>query len=238
MKSSSANSELKRAAGIKAADLVENNMMIGIGTGSTVAFFIEELGRRTRKGLNIKAVTTSFQSKLLCIENGIPLLHSFNIDHLDLAVDGADELDRSLNLIKGGGAAQTIEKIIAEMAQEFVVIADETKLVDHLCQKFPLPVEIIPDAFGLANRRIRELGGVPTIRMGVKKDGPVITDNGNFILDITFESVPKDLYYLESKLKSIPGLLETGLFLGIAKRAIVAAKDKVVELYPDGNDKI
>jgi ribose 5-phosphate isomerase A len=234
LKSVSSNVELKKMAGIHAADFVRDGMRIGIGTGSTVAFFIEELGRRTAQGLKIHGAATSYHTKILCIRYGIPMLDNMSLDHLDLAIDGADEIDPSLNAIKGGGAAQTCEKIIASMADEFILIADETKLVSNLCTNFPLPVEVIPAALSLAEKRVRELGGKPSIRKAIRKDGPVITENGNFILDITFQQPPLDLELLNVQLKKIPGLLETGLFLGMAKKALIGTESGVRTMLPKG----
>lgn len=234
MKSVSSNLELKKLVGIHAADFVKDGMQVGIGTGSTVAFFIEELGRRAAQGLKIHGAATSYHTRLLCIQNGIPMLDNMMLDHLDLAVDGADEIDPSLNAIKGGGAAHTCEKVIASMADEFILIADETKLVSNLCANFPLPAEIIPGALSLAEKRIRELGGKPKIRRAIRKDGPVITENGNFILDITFQEPPQDLELLDVRLKKIPGLLETGLFLGMAKKALIGTTGAVRTMFPIG----
>lgn len=232
MKSVSSNKELKKMVGVRAADLVKDGMRIGIGTGSTVVFFIEELARRVKDGLRIQGAPTSLGTRLLCVQYGIPLLDSMNIDHLDLAIDGADEIDPSLNAIKGGGAAHTCEKIIASMADEFVLIADQTKLVSSLCRKFPLPVEVIPASLSFTEKEIRQLGGAPAIRSAVRKDGPVITENGNFILDITFSSPPNDLALLDAQLKRIPGLLETGLFMGISKKALIGFQDTVETVLP------
>jgi ribose 5-phosphate isomerase A len=225
---------MKKMVGIHAADFVKDGMLIGIGTGSTVAFFIEELGRRIAQGLHICGAATSYHSRLLCVQNGIPMLDNMMLDHLDLAVDGADEIDPSLNAIKGGGAAHTCEKVIASMADEFILIADETKLVPNLCSHFPLPVEIIPGALSLTEKRIGQLGGKAKIRKAIRKDGPVITENGNFILDITFQEPPKDLELLDVQLKKIPGLLETGLFLGMAEKALIGSEGTVRIMLPKG----
>lgn len=232
MKSVSSNIELKRLTGIKAADLIDSGMTVGIGTGSTVAFFIEELGRRMKQGLEIKATATSYQSRILCQQAGIPLVDASFLDKLDIAVDGADEIDPGLNAIKGGGAAHTMEKVIASMADRFILIADETKLVPRLLTSFPLPVEVMPGALSLARKRIAALGGEANIRMAVRKDGPVISENGNFILDISFGSIPDDLKELDLLLKDIPGLVETGLFLGMAEMAIIGCKNEVRTIYP------
>jgi ribose 5-phosphate isomerase A len=235
LKSVSSNKELKQKVGRRAAEFVKDGMKIGIGTGSTVAFFIEELGRRVKEeGLSIQGVTTSLGSSLLCLKYGIPLMESMHCSHLDLAVDGADEIDPYLNAIKGGGAAHTIEKIIASMADEFILIADETKLVPALCRKFPLPIEVIPASLSYVEKRIRELGGTPEIRNAVRKDGPVISENGNFILDVTFSTPPEDVELLDRQLQNIPGIVETGLFLGIAKKALIGYEDSVEILLPKG----
>jgi ribose 5-phosphate isomerase A len=234
LKNASSNQELKKLAGIHAADLVQDGMLIGIGTGSTVAFFIKELGRRIREGLHIRGgVPTSCGTRLLCIEEGIPVIDSMQVNRLDLAIDGADEIDPCLNAIKGGGAAHTIEKIVASMSDEFILVADESKLSPALLTKFPLPVEVIPPALSLVKKRIELLGGKPVLRSGVRKDGPVITENGNFVLDINFDTRPSDLECLDAELKKIPGLLETGLFSGIAKKALISSKDGVETRFPE-----
>lgn len=232
MKSISSNKELKQMVGTRAADLVQSGMTVGIGTGSTITFLIQELGQRIKKGLSIQGVPTSHGTKLLCAEHDIPIVDSMQLNYIDLAIDGADEIDPSLNAIKGGGAAHTREKIIASMAKEFVLIADESKLVDSLCAKFPLPVEVIPASLSYAQQCIKQLGGTPILRSALRKDGPVITENGNFILDISFDQVPEDLEILDNQLQKIPGLLETGLFLGIAKKALIGCQDTVKLMYP------
>jgi len=229
LKSSSSNQELKRLVGQAAADLVEDGMTIGVGTGSTVAFFIEKLGERVRHGLKVKAVPTSYQSKIACHQMQIPLMEAGMIDRLDMAIDGADEIDHDLNAIKGGGAAHTNEKIIASMADSFILIADQSKLVHHLGMQFPIPVEIIPNALGFVIQRIKALGGDPKIRIAVKKDGPVVTDNGNFIADIYFTKAP-DIHKLNIELKMIPGVVDHGLFIGIAKKALIAGEKGILTL--------
>lgn len=231
MKSATDNQGLKQKVGIAAAKLVEDGMIVGIGTGSTIAFFIEELGKRVREGLSISGVATSYQSKLMCCQWGIPIIEASMVDRLDLAIDGADEIDGHLNVIKGGGAAQTIEKIIATMADEFIVIGDESKQVESLGIKFPIPVEVIPAALGLFNRLVKETGAEPKLRMAIKKDGPVISDNGNFIVDLYFKH-PPDIHSLENILISIPGVLETGLFLNMVCKALISKEGGVSMVFP------
>jgi ribose 5-phosphate isomerase len=223
MKNSHENQELKKLVGVAAAGLVSAGMTCGIGTGSTVAFFIEELGRRTQKeNLRITGVPTSFQSRLLCQKYTIPIRDPQDCSKLDLAVDGADEVDPELNLIKGGGAAQTREKVVAAMAEQFVVIVDESKLVPRLNHAFPVPVEIIPAALEFVSQKLKFLGGEPVLRMGVRKDGPVVTDNGQFILDVQFEA-GADLRKIDRDLHLTPGVVETGLFFDMTAMVLVGS---------------
>lgn len=230
MKNSDTNKDLKRMVGIAAAGIIENGMVCGIGTGSTVAFLIEELGRRVREEkLEIIGVPTSFQSKILCQANGIRVKDPQDCTELDLAIDGADEVDPQLNAIKGGGAAHTREKIVAAMAKQFVIIVDDSKLVPELGSTFPVPVEIIPSAFSFVKTTIEAWGGEATLRMGVKKDGPVVTDNGQFVLDVRFKT-GTDLREIDAHLHQLPGVVETGLFFDLAKQVLVGSgKDMTVK---------
>lgn len=224
MKNTDTNKDLKRLVGTAAAQLVENGMICGIGTGSTVAFLIEELGRRIKdENLDIIGVPTSFQSKILCRENGIRTLDLQECTGLDLAIDGADEVDPMLNAIKGGGAAHTLEKIVAAMAKRFVIIVDESKLVRKLGTTFPVPVEIIPSALGFITAKVRDWGGEPQLRMGVRKDGPVITDNGQLVIDIKFKT-GTNLRKIDNQLHQLPGVIETGLFYDLAQQVMVGSK--------------
>ena len=232
MKSVSSNRELKQRVGMNAADFVQDGMKVGIGTGSTVAFFIEELGRRVKSGLNILGVPTSYAARMLCLEHGIPVQDSMLSDRLDLAVDGADEIDPYLNAIKGGGAAHSCEKIIASMADEFILIADETKLVSSLCRKFPLPVEISPPALSFAKKQIRLLGGTAELRAQLART-PCDYRKRQFILDILFSILLRIWKGLTPNSKRFLALLETGL-LGIAKKALIGFQDKVELLLPKG----
>jgi ribose 5-phosphate isomerase A len=223
MKNTDTNKDLKRLVGTAAAQLVENGMICGIGTGSTVAFLIEELGRRIKdENLDIIGVPTSFQSKILCRENGIRTLDLQECNGLDLAIDGADEVDPKLNAIKGGGAAHTMEKIVAAMAKRFVIIVDESKLVRKLGATFPVPVEIIPSALGFITAKVRDWGGEPQLRMGIRKDGPVITDNGQLVIDIKFKT-GTDLRKIDNQLHQLPGVIETGLFYDLAQQVLVGS---------------
>lgn len=221
MKNSDTNKELKKLVGKAAAGLIHDDMVCGLGTGSTVAFLLAELGRRVREeNLRITGVPTSFQSRILCRNYAIPTLEIQDCSELDLAIDGADEVDPGFNVIKGGGAAHTREKIVAAMAKKFVVIIDESKLVDRLGQSFPIPVEVIPSALTYVSAVIKKMGGDPQLRMGVHKDGPVITDNGQFVVDAKFD--PKvNLREVDQILHQTPGVVETGLFYDMAQQVLV-----------------
>lgn len=210
---------LKEDVGKRATELVEDGFVVGLGTGSTTHYFIKHLGERVKnEDLDILGIPTSFQSLILAKEAGIEIT-TLNEHDVDLAVDGADEVDSSLDLIKGGGAAHTLEKLVDSSADKFVVIVDESKIVSHLGD-FPVPIEIIPESLRLVKNAVIGLGGSPELRMGVKKDGPVITDNGNFVLDAKFDRI-ENAYELEIELNTIPGVVENGIFSGITDKVIV-----------------
>ena len=210
MKDASANQSAKKAAGEAAADLVESGMVVGLGTGSTVAWTIKRLGERMKEeGLEFLGVPTSFQAESLAIECGIRLTTLNQHPVLDLAIDGADQVDHRLYVIKGGGAAHTREKVVACSARRFVIVADESKFANHLTH--PVPVEALPFALRLVERQLLELGGRPVLRLGKMKDGPVITDNGNFVLDVDFGRIEEPVE-LGARISRIPGLVEHGIF--------------------------
>lgn len=213
---------MKQEVGKAAAALVKSGMIVGLGTGSTTAYAIEYLGNRLQSGeiQDIKGIPTSFQAEVLAKQYGIPLTTLDVIDHIDIAIDGADEVDPQKNLIKGGGAAHTREKIVDALADQFVVVVDANKLVDKLGSSFLLPVEVIPMAITPVMRAIETLGGKPELRMGVKKAGPVITDQGNMVVDVKFDSIDNPAE-LEKTLNNIPGVLENGLFVGVADVVLV-----------------
>lgn len=222
MTSADAVKLMKQQVGKAAADRVQSGSIVGLGTGSTTAFTIQFLGDRLKSGelKDIKGVPTSFQASVLAKQYGIPLTTLDEIDRIHIAIDGADEVDPQKNLIKGGGAAHTREKIIDSLAEEFIVVVDSSKLVDRLGSTFPLPVEVLPLAVAPVTRAIEQLGGKPELRMGVKKDGPVITDQGLMVLDVTFDAIDNPAE-LEKTLNNIPGVLENGLFIGVADLVLI-----------------
>ena len=214
--------DLKKAVGKAAAERIKSNTIVGLGTGSTTVFAIQHLGERLKSGnlKNIVGIPTSFQSENLARECGIPLTTLNAVDHIDVAIDGADEVDPQKNLIKGGGAAHTQEKLVDSFAEYFIVVVDSSKVVEKLGSSFLLPVEVIPKAMKPVMLHLQKLGGKPEIRNAVKKDGPIITDQGNLVLDVKFDSLdnPEEL---EKTINNIPGVLNNGLFVGLADLVIV-----------------
>lgn len=214
---------MKQQVGKAAADRVQSGTIVGLGTGSTTAYAIQYIGERLQSGdlKDIKGIPTSFQASVLAKQYGIPLTSLDEVDRIDVAIDGADEVDPKKQLIKGGGAAHTREKIVDSLAEQFIVVVDESKLVDKLGLDFLLPVEVLPMAMTPVMRAIEALGGQPTLRMGVKKAGPVVTDEGNLVLDVKFDSGIDNPEELEKTLNNIPGVLENGLFVNVADVILV-----------------
>jgi len=211
----------KQIAAEKAVDSIEDGMIVGLGTGSTAYWAIQKIGERVREGLNIQAVASSTMSEDLAIELGIPILPFADVAIIDVTIDGADEVDTNLQLTKGGGGALLREKILAANSRKFIVIVDESKVVDSL-GAFPLPVEIVPFAYELTVRKLQSLGCELTIR---EKDGAhYITDNGNLIADCRFGSIT-DPVTLHQQLNLIPGVVENGLFVGLTSQLIVGHAD-------------
>ena len=213
---------MKQEVGKAAASLVKSNSIVGLGTGSTTAYAIQYIGERLQCGevQNIVGVPTSFQAEVLSKQYGIPLTTLDAINHIDIAIDGADEVDPQKNLIKGGGAAHTREKVVDYLANQFVVVVDAGKLVNKLGSVFAVPVEVIPMAVTPVMNAIKELGGKPELRMGVKKAGPVVTDQGNLVVDVRFDDIP-DPVNLEKVLNNIPGVLENGIFVNCADVVLI-----------------
>jgi len=224
--------QLKQLVAKVAMEYIKSDMIIGLGSGSTMVYVIEEIGKAIREGLikGIYGIPTSFQSEILGREHEIQILDFNTIEKIDLAIDGADEVDPMKNLIKGGGGAHTREKYIDYFAERFIVVADESKLVQNLGQKFAVPVEVLPEAYRSVQKKLTHLGAVSQVRMAVKKAGPVITDQGNFILDAKFTSInhPKQL---EMEINNIPGVIENGIFTRPVESVLIGS-------YSDGKAKV
>ncbi|PDY46657.1 ribose 5-phosphate isomerase A [Bacillus pseudomycoides] len=219
--------DLKRLAGEYAADSVKDGMKIGLGTGSTVYWTIQKLGKLISEGLTIQAVPTSIETQKLAVQLSIPLISLNDVDYLDLTIDGADEINPDLQLIKGGGGALLREKIVAVSSQKLIIIADESKLVTSL-GIFPLPIEIVPFAWEQTAKRIQSFGCQTVLR--IQNNKPFITDNGNMILDCMFQNQITNPIETHQQLKMITGVIETGLFINMVDKAIIATGNRIKEL--------
>lgn len=220
--------DLKRQAGEAAAEYVKDGMAVGLGTGSTVHHTLLALGRRiAEEGLDVVGVPTSLRTERTASEVGIPLGDLDELGRLDITIDGADEVDTNLNLIKGLGGALVREKIVASHSRLLVIVVDEGKLVDLLGTRSPLPVEVMTMGHRRLHRALSDLGCTPALRMGA--DGnPYVSDNGNLIYDCSFTAIHRP-HELEMELNNVVGVVENGLFLDMAGRAIVATTSGVVE---------
>ena len=213
---------------------IHSGMKIGLGTGSTALPAVKRLSERIEDGTlnDIKAVVTSFQTENCCKDLGIPV-YTLNDrligGELDLTIDGADEIDGENNLIKGGGAALLLEKIVAYSSKSYAIVADESKAVNTVGTKFPLPVEIIGGARICVEKSLSKIGAKCVLREGIRKCGPVITDNGNQILDCTWES-PVDPKKLEDEIKKMCGVVEVGFFTKLRPVAFIAKSDGTVDI--------
>ncbi|MFB6095976.1 MAG: ribose-5-phosphate isomerase RpiA [Haloferacaceae archaeon] len=223
MKTTGGTTEQKRRAGESAAALVEDGTTVGLGTGSTAAHAIRAIGEAVAGGLDVVGVPTSFDSRELAREAGIPLRSPDEVERLDLAIDGADQVADG-DLVKGGGAAHAREKIVDAVAERFVVVADPSKEADALDHAVPL--EVLPDTRSTAAAAVREAGGDPVLRKAERKDGPVITDNGNLVLDCDFGRID-DPGALAGTLSAVPGVVEHGLFVDMADEVHVGTADGV-----------
>lgn len=220
----------KKIASISAVKHVKDGFIVGLGSGTSVAYAFQELGKRIReKRLQIYGVPTSHQVFLLAVQYNIPITSLDEHPKLDVTIDGADQVDEELNMIKGMGGALTREKIVASVSKTNVIVIDETKLTKKLGVDQPVPVEVLPFALSPVTAKLRTLGGKPILRWAEKKLGPVVTDNGNFILDVHLGLInnPKEL---NQKLKTISGIVETGLFVGMANIVYVGGRKAVQKL--------
>lgn len=222
---------LKRKAAYEAVKLVKDGFVVGLGSGSTAACAIEALGKRVKRdGINLLGVPTSYQAFLLAVKHGIPITTLEEHRVIDVTIDGADQIDPKLNLIKGMGAALAREKIVASASKVNVIVADGSKKVKVLGENgHPVPLEVLPFAISLVKRKIREVGGTAVLREGKGKVGPVITDNGNVVIDAGFDVI-HNAEELEVKLMMIPGVVETGLFIDLATTAYIATQSEVEKL--------
>ena len=221
--------EAKQAVAERAVALVEDGMHVGLGTGTTATMFIRELGRRVADGLTVRCVASSEASEALARSLGMDVVKLEEMPELDLYIDGADEVGPGLVLIKGGGGALLREKIVASAAKRFVVVVDASKMVETL-GRFPLPVEVIKMALPLVKGRLVEMGLHPRLRMKKNGDGPFVTDEGNYILDCGCSAIV-DPAATAADIRAIVGVVEHGLFLGMASLVLVAGDEGVLERW-------
>ena len=215
--------QMKQVVADAAIREVKSEMILGLGSGSTAALMIKSLADEIRSGKlkNIRGVATSFQSEVLALELDIPLIDLASVSQIDLAIDGADEVDPKFQLIKGGGACHVREKLVASKANKLLIVVDETKIVENLNESFPLPVEVLPNAWKQVQEVISEMKGSSSLRMATKKAGPVVTDQGNLILDVLFTDGIKNPKEIEMTINNIPGVLENGLFVDLTDKVLV-----------------
>lgn len=217
----------KNAAEKAVEENVRKNMILGVGSGSTVVFAVKKIAEINRKNeLNLKCIPSSFQSYQLIIENGLILGSLDQNTEIDLDLDGADEVDKNLNLIKGGGGCLVREKILASNSKKVIIIVDFRKNSQKLGEKWNkgVPIEVIPMAYSPIIKKLEKLGGKPVLRMAQSKMGPLITDNGNFIIDVDF-GIIENPTALDEKILMIPGVVDTGFFIGLTSKVYIGQKD-------------
>ncbi len=220
--------DFKKDAAQKAITLIKDKKTVGLGAGSTIAYLIDFLKKERQNGLQVKLVTSSFSTWQLLLKNEFDVLPIASFSNIDIYFDGCDQLDKELNALKSGGGIHTHEKLLASMADQFVLLGDETKLVDSFDNRFPVVVELLPEAYNFAPSKIQSLFSniKSNFRTSDKKDGIVITDNGNYLLDLWFQTWP-DLATINPILKTVSGVVETSLFYNMAHKAIIAGQDGV-----------
>jgi len=220
--------ELKRQASIAALESVKDGMIVGLGTGSTAAHFIRELGARVKGGLKVQGIPTSEESRRLADEVGVPLTTLRDHPMMDVTVDGADEVSDHLDLIKGLGGALVREKVVAHASKHLIIVVDESKLTGQLGRKTPIPVEVIPFAVDVVRTLLTQWGGEPKLR---EREGkPFISDNGNYIVD-WWHGLIDQPWALEKQLKGVTGVVDSGIFAGVANQVIAATSSGIRKLY-------
>ena len=217
----------KQRAAAAAAELITDGMVLGLGTGTTASYLVQILGERVRQGLRIQGVPTSEATRQLAVAEGVPLTTLEEQPVLDLCLDGADEVDPELNLIKGGGGALLREKIVASAARQRIIMVDVSKCVDCL-GAFPLAVEVIPFGWEVTRRQLEQLGGIPTLRQ--REGKPFVTDQGHYIIDCALSQI-EDAPRLNHQLNQLPGVVENGLFVDMTDRLIIGSPDGIAEKH-------
>lgn len=227
----------KQLVALHAAKQVKDGMCVGLGTGSTADCFIQELARRHQQdGLDVTVVASSIVSSIKARESGLPLAAMEHIDHIDVYVDGADEVTPDRTLLKGRGYDLVREKLLAKAADNFIVLVDQSKLVGRIGERFPIPVEVMPFAWQLVKRSLEKLGGNPVLRRTANNDGLVVTSYGGLVLDTVFDP-DIDAGYLDGVLNATPGIVEHGIFRNLASSVLIGADGLINELGPDEKPK-
>lgn len=214
--------DLKKKCAKEALKYIKNNTIIGLGGGSTISYLIDYI--KEDENLNIKIVTPSTKTKMLCINKGLEVLHTCSVDEVSVAFDGCDEVDENLNALKSGGGIHTKEKLIANMAKDYILLVDEIKFNEKLTFKQPIVLEILEDSLKFVEKQVRKIGGIPTVRSSSAKDGFTITENGNLLMNVQFEKV-NNIYELENNLKNICGVIDTSLFVNVVTKLIVTSEE-------------
>lgn len=210
--------DLKKECAREALKYIKNDTVIGLGGGSTISYLIEYI--KENKDLKVKIVTPSFKTKMLCIDNGLEVLHTCSVDKVSVAFDGCDEVDENLNALKSGGGIHTKEKLIASMAEDYILLVDKAKFSKALTFKHPVVVEVLPDALKYVEKKIKEIGGSPVLRTSSAKDGGTVTENGNLLIDVSFSNV-QDIKKLEEDLNSITGVIDISLFTKVVTKVLI-----------------
>lgn len=216
---------MKRKCAKEALNYIKDKSIIGLGGGTTISYLVSYIKEAQ---LDVKVVTPSFETERLCIENGLTVLPTWAVDSISVAFDGCDEVDKELNALKSGGGIHTKEKIIANMADEYILLVDESKVCDKLEFNYPVVLEIIPESKSIVEKEVKKLGGNAKLRVSNSKDGVVISDHGLFLMDVIFNKEDIiDISVLNDNLKKIVGVLDTSLFYNIATKALVVGKNGV-----------
>lgn len=213
----------KKIAGEASVEYIKDGMVVGLGSGSTVNWMIRKLGEKVKEGLNIKGIPSSKKTERLALEVGVPLTDFASVDRIDIAIDGADEVDRNLNLLKGGGGSLVREKVVDINADQLIIIVDQSKVVEELGE-FALPIEVLQFGWENTAKQIRELGGEPVLR--IRDNERFISDNGNYILDCKFDKITQP-EVLHEKLKLLTGVVETGIFTNMVDKVIIGKNDEI-----------
>jgi len=214
---------LKRICAKEAIKYIRDGMVVGLGGGRTIAYLIEYI---KEENIKVKIVTPSTKTKMICIENGLEVLHTGFVDRVNVAFDGCDQVDEKLNALKSGGGIHTKEKLIASMSEEYILLVDEAKVEKELSFKAPVVLEILEDSLKYVERKVLQLGGKPIVRASDIKDGFIISDNGNLLMNVSFSDVG-NVNELNSRLINICGVVETSLFTSVITKAIVAGEQGI-----------